>query len=520
MSTKRATKRALLTSILAICLCLVMLIGSTFAWFTDTASTGVNKITSGNLHVEIQDSTNAKIENLVWVKEDGTAIANQDSILWEPGCTYLLTPFKIVNTGNLALKYKIVITGLDGDSKLLDVIKFTYKTENGDVFDMNAEGHLTAKGTDGAATEMITVSAHMDEAAGNDYQDKTLEGVQITVYATQYTEEYDSIDNKYDENAEYGYPVSNEQTSIIQKQLDAATDGTTIQLAPNTHYGTLYFRQSGKSATFSSGATGNGSVHVDAEKVTYDYHPGRTDVTYMRTLKNVTILGAEGSVVDGIEFMNGNYKYAEDTAGQVSGNTIYKDTNTETNHGADADWDNRLISCFTIENLSIKDVAFSGTKTVLALTKNVNDSGLEALDQRYTINGLSFVNCKMTASAENVQLLNVNYVSNAKNITIDGCTVSGAQYVLNASGLENLTITNNTFSNSGYADVLLNGGNMPKCTGTVTITGNTSTGAYRYFVRIGDKNGMSSLSLSGNTASSASEEFTAVKVGTEVYTQY
>lgn len=201
--TSKSTKRALLTSVLALLMCVTMLVGATFAWFTDTASTGVNKITSGNLHVEIQDKTGEKIDTLKWVDKDGNDIANQNDILWEPGCTYLLTPFQIVNTGNLALKYNIVITGLDGDSPLLDVIKFTYKTASGEEFDMSAEGHLTAKGTPGASTGMITVSAQMDKLANNDYMDKTLTGIKFTVYATQDTVENDSFGNQYDRYAQY-----------------------------------------------------------------------------------------------------------------------------------------------------------------------------------------------------------------------------------------------------------------------------------------------------------------------------
>ena len=201
----KSKKSALLLSFTSLLLCFAMLAGSTFAWFTDTATTGVNKITSGNLHVEIQNKAGTKIEKLEWVTKEGTAIDKQDDILWEPGCTYLLTPFKIVNTGNLALKYKIVITGLDGDSPLLDVIKFTYKVGGVESL-LNEEGHLTAKGTAGASTDMITVSAHMDETANNDYQDKTLENVKFTVYATQDTVENDSYGPTYDKNATY-YPV-------------------------------------------------------------------------------------------------------------------------------------------------------------------------------------------------------------------------------------------------------------------------------------------------------------------------
>ena len=156
------TKKALIASLLSLVLCVSMLVGSTVAWFTDTASTGVNSITSGNLRVEIQDESGNKLTKLEWKASDGRA---QDQILWEPGCTYTLTPFKIVNTGNLALKYKLVVTGLDGDSELLDVIHFTYKIGTED-FALNRDGHLAANGGE---TGLITVSATMASDAGNEY---------------------------------------------------------------------------------------------------------------------------------------------------------------------------------------------------------------------------------------------------------------------------------------------------------------------------------------------------------------
>ena len=204
MTNCKSTKRALLGSVMAMVLCLAMLVGATFAWFTDTASTGVNKIQAGNLDIEIQDETGKAIDTLAWATKDGTAFAEDGKTpLWEPGCTYTLTPFQIVNKGNLALKYKIVVTGLEGDAGLLKVIKFTYKTGE-ETFDMNTEGHLAANG---GASKVITVSAHMDEAAGNEYMNKTLEGVKFTVYATQDAVESDSFNNTYDESATY--PVAN-----------------------------------------------------------------------------------------------------------------------------------------------------------------------------------------------------------------------------------------------------------------------------------------------------------------------
>ena len=193
--------RSLLVSVLALVMCVTMLVGTTFAWFTDSASTSVNRIEAGSLQVEIQGKDGKPVEELKWLDKDGKPIADQESIFWEPNCTYNLTPFKIVNTGNLALKYKVVVTGLNGDSELLDVISFSYKI--GDkTLNLDEEGHLAAMGKDGNSTEFITISAHMDAEAGNKYMGKTLEGVKFTVYAAQDTVESDSKDNKYDEKAE------------------------------------------------------------------------------------------------------------------------------------------------------------------------------------------------------------------------------------------------------------------------------------------------------------------------------
>ena len=193
------TKRALVSSALAMLVCVAMLVGTTFAWFTDTASTSVNKIQSGSLDVDIVDANNVHIDTLNFIKAEG---GKDEAILWEPGCTYNLTPFKIVNNGTLALKYKVVVSGAVGDTDLLKVIDFTYTTEDG-TFDINAEGHLGA----GASTKLITMSGKMQETAGNDYMGKEVTGITITVVATQDTVENDSYNNTYDANATY--PVVN-----------------------------------------------------------------------------------------------------------------------------------------------------------------------------------------------------------------------------------------------------------------------------------------------------------------------
>ena len=194
MTNRKSTKRALLGSIMAMVLCLAMLVGATFAWFTDTASTGVNKIQAGNLDValEMKDAAGQ------WVPAEGKTLdfvkaAAGEQVLWEPGCTYTLPELRVVNNGNLALKYMIKITGIKGDAKLNEAIEWTI----GDVA-MGAEQHLKA----GESNE-FTIKGHMKESAGNEYMDLTISGISITVYATQDTVENDSFNNQYDKNAAY-----------------------------------------------------------------------------------------------------------------------------------------------------------------------------------------------------------------------------------------------------------------------------------------------------------------------------
>ena len=211
MNNKRATKRALLTSVMALVMCVVMLAGTTFAWFTDTASTGVNKIQAGNLDVALEMNTGTK-ENPKWENAEGktlnftkkvdvatdgstTEITPAAEILWEPGCRYELPALRVVNKGNLALKYKIQITGIQGDAKLNEVIDWTI---NDAAIDLT-EQHLAAK-AEGAA---FTIKGVMQTTAGNEYQGLSIDGIAITVYATQDTVENDSFGNDYDANARY-----------------------------------------------------------------------------------------------------------------------------------------------------------------------------------------------------------------------------------------------------------------------------------------------------------------------------
>ena len=208
--TSKSTKRALLTSTLAILMCVAMLIGTTFAWFTDSTSTAVNKIQAGTLDVALEMSTDgtnwetAEGKTLTFKTADNRAA---DKILWEPGCTYELPKLRVVNNGNLALKYKVQITGIQGSAKLNEVIDWTIDGITvGNTFTSLAVG----------ANKEFTIKGHMQETAGNEYQGLTIDGIGITVYATQATVENDSFGNMYDENAPFIYPAGVTTESFAQ----------------------------------------------------------------------------------------------------------------------------------------------------------------------------------------------------------------------------------------------------------------------------------------------------------------
>ena len=207
-NNQKATKRALLTSVMALVMCVVMLVGTTFAWFTDTASTAVNKIQAGNLDVDIVGENGASLDKqtLKFIQAAGNnEYASVDDVLWEPGATFFTQGFKIVNKGNLALKYKVVVSGTTGDAKLLKAIKFDVveaKTKEATPVFFANEGNLLKQNDSAPANNGVYyLRGHMDENAGNEYKNLTLDGISITVYATQYTHEFDSFDNTYDAQA-------------------------------------------------------------------------------------------------------------------------------------------------------------------------------------------------------------------------------------------------------------------------------------------------------------------------------
>ena len=301
----KSKKSALLLSFTSLLLCFAMLAGSTFAWFTDTASTAVNKIQSGTLKVDIQNEAGDSLrgKTLRWVVNGRIS---ENNVLWEPNCTYELESFKIVNQGNLALKYQITINGVTGDAKLLEAIEFTAKIGNDEIALDQLTGAILPKGaekkTDNEQVEetgLITISGHMKEKAGNEYQNLTIDGIGITVVATQYTYESDSISDQYDANADYTIQVNKDN---IQDYLDGKygpIDGMTLVLAAGDYDKIEFGRATAYAGSNTKYYLGGNESSPDAIKQNIaDHHNGGAGKReYVRSMSNVTLKAADGAAV-------------------------------------------------------------------------------------------------------------------------------------------------------------------------------------------------------------------------------
>lgn len=238
MSNTKSTKRALLSSVMAMLICVAMLIGTTFAWFTDSVTSSGNKIQSGTLNIDllvkkdVSTASDSVDMQYVSVKNDHTAIFDYDK--WEPGYTEVRN-VKVSTTGNLALKYtlKIVPQSATADAfKLAEVIDVYYANSEVTVTDRNDLTDLTRIGSlkdfftagtvindtlipdQGNTEDYATIVLKMQESANNDYQGLSVgNGFDLHVLAAQYTYEEDSFNNQYDAQAEYAvYDVTNNES--------------------------------------------------------------------------------------------------------------------------------------------------------------------------------------------------------------------------------------------------------------------------------------------------------------------
>ena len=249
MTNLKTTKRALLSSVIALLVCFTMLLGTTFAWFTDSVNSAGNIIQTGTLDVEMHWA-DGKTDpaNTTWTDASTGAIFNNDK--WEPGYVEV-RHIKISNVGTLALKYQLHIYANGDVSDLADVVDVYFVDPAVQVADRTALDGIDPVGTltevlagmpgnasgDLQADEVdtITLALKMRENAGNEYQNKEIgSDFVIQLLATQLTSETDSFDDQYDANAEF-LPV-NESAAIVNNN---GTLGEAVVFTAKMPYGDM-----------------------------------------------------------------------------------------------------------------------------------------------------------------------------------------------------------------------------------------------------------------------------------------
>lgn len=413
MSNKKATKRALLTSITALAMCVVMLVGTTFAWFTDTATANVNKIQAGNLDValEMLDGTNwvtAEGQTLNFVKAAG---GESQAILWEPGAEYKLPELRVRNDGNLALKYEVAITGaVDAtpnngvnDLELLDVITFSASigggTATSGVYGKTiATGALNKNGD----FQTIQLSAKMDENAGNKYQEMAISGIAITVKAMQTSYEYDSNGNTYDDAADMTPDNLDKRISANVTVPVASSGDTKISNADQTAVATVpetAVKDSSGELTLKvaadDSAAANVSINSAQAALGYEVEVVGLDTTNTAPVKVELKVGA--GLTNVVLYHNGNPMTKGTSADSLTdGQYFYNEstgiltfaTSTFSPFAVVYDAPTAVIGDTYYDTLA-DAVAAAKDGDTITLLKNTNGNGIQVKTERFATGGLT-----------------------------------------------------------------------------------------------------------------------------------
>ena len=406
MTSSKSTKRALLTSALALLMCVTMLVGATFAWFTDTASTGVNKIQAGNLKMEVSYKNTSDGE--FTVLNESTNVFKQDT-LWEPGHVEYAV-LNVKNIGTLALKYKLGIniageTGstnvLGNEFKLSDYIKFGVVDED---LSGKTRDEMVAAVTDGKlikegyskeshldttdANETVTLVVWMPTDVGNKANYKVGAAVPeinlgINVAATQYTHESDSFGNQYDKDAQYP-DVAYTQAST-QDELNTALNNPTDANGNPTSKIAVDLKKG--SYTLPGDKMGNKEISITGtEDTVIDLKAGTAAHDASITMEGVTV-----------ESTNGNY-----TGIQHAAATTFKDCVIKGQPFLYAK-NVQYINCtFEQDSSSAYNVWTYGAGNVLFKDCTFNCAGKSVLiynEGSINRQTVEFQNCKFNASA-------------------------------------------------------------------------------------------------------------------------
>ena len=250
------TRRSLLTSAICLLLCFSMLLGTTFAWFTDMAASNDNVVKSGELNAEMYWSDSyLSADASGWKRVNGDPIFTYDN--WEPGYTDIKY-IKVENAGDLAFKWRLTIEAAGELTELADVIDVYYvnpvdatltaldgKVSSGSLravinSRIATTGVLLPEGESASCDTVLAIALHMDKEAGNKYQDMSIgDGFSINLVATQYDYESDAFGSGYDTDAEWPIPAISGTVTMTAPVTRAADDTVAAPVTLTSENGKL-----------------------------------------------------------------------------------------------------------------------------------------------------------------------------------------------------------------------------------------------------------------------------------------
>ena len=258
-NTKNITKRALFLSFVSMFICFTMLLGATFAWFTDSVASDINTIVAGNLDVELYHTNSAKTEETV--KSDVKLFTEIDK--WEPG-VMVWEKFTVKNEGDLALKYEFalnvanatVVNDADGNPvSFAEMLRVAIVDDNDDfvpsrdsIKSISSWSDLESKVKPGnllaGENDVYTVVIYWEPSAQDNLFNMNVKdenGVKgtasidigVKLFATQMEYEKDSFDFSYDSEAAFpAIPVTVRNSFTFTPSADEPTTTDAGFVAP------------------------------------------------------------------------------------------------------------------------------------------------------------------------------------------------------------------------------------------------------------------------------------------------
>ncbi len=466
MTQKKTTKRALVASILSLLLCVSMLIGSTFAWFTDTASTGVNLIQSGNLDLvlEYRDADGN------WAEVNGDTKLFKDGALWEPGYTEVAY-IRVRNNGSLAFNYQLAVNATNevagvnvaGQSfNLSDYIKFGKVVSKTEI-----SKYATREDAQAAATDVTTLQSYgktevllpnemtylalvvympttVGNVANHNGTNKPSIDLGVVVNATQTPYENDSFGNDYDGVAPYFLPVgmtaenfgdnvayvNGTYYATLTAALDAIHDSNVTEsilyLKPNANLGTITHAHVCSSITI----YGNNAYISGGER---DFEIGipQTVGCTIDSAIELNIYDLDGCAVWGTIPEGADVSVSLNNCENVS--KIILPNYTTGNYDLSISIDNctfvgtdsyrdSAIWCRGLDNLTITNTTFKNYK------KGVNQNNKDAGVENYTLTNCTFIDCSIATYGADAESAPVRAVASASGATVN-LTMTDCEFI-------------------------------------------------------------------------------------------